>query len=153
MHLIHIPLCSIQNRNVHISVLNGALWDMEQVHSGIFELGQLRHNHQYVIDTDVFFNIYIKKSSNIVATRTLAEIMATFQQKIAFSRIMVSLPDATYITVTSQWARWRLKAPASQLFTQPFIRTQIKENIKAPRHWPLWGEFTDSPWIPRAKGQ
>ena len=25
---------------------------------------------------------------------------------------------------------------------QPFIQTQIKENIKAPRHWPLCGEFT-----------
>ena len=36
MHLFHIAQCSIQNRNVHISVLNGALWDMEQVHSGIF---------------------------------------------------------------------------------------------------------------------
>ena len=23
---------------------------------------------------------------------------------------------------------------------QPFIQTQIKENIKAPRHWPLWGK-------------
>ena len=30
----------------------------------------------------------------------------------------------------------------SRLFTQPFIQTQIKENIKAPRHWPLCGEFT-----------
>ena len=27
------------------------------------------------------------------------------------------------------------------LFTQPFIRAQIKENIMAPRHWPLCGEF------------
>ena len=25
---------------------------------------------------------------------------------------------------------------------QAFIRGQIKENIKAPRHWPLFGEFT-----------
>ena len=25
---------------------------------------------------------------------------------------------------------------------------QIKENIKAPRHWPLWGEFTSDRWIP-----
>ena len=25
------------------------------------------------------------------------------------------------------------------VFTQPFIRAQIKENIKAPRHWPLCG--------------
>ena len=24
------------------------------------------------------------------------------------------------------------------LFTQPFVQAQIKENIKAPRHWPLW---------------
>ena len=41
MRLFHIPQCSIHNRNVHISVLNGALWDMEQVHSRICELGQL----------------------------------------------------------------------------------------------------------------
>ena len=41
MHLFHIPECSIQSRNVHISVLNGAFWDMEQVHSGISELGQI----------------------------------------------------------------------------------------------------------------
>ena len=27
----------------------------------------------------------------------------------------------------------RLKSPASQLFTQPFIRAQSKENIKDPR--------------------
>ena len=36
-------------------------------------------------------------------------------------------------------ARWRLKSPASPLFTQPFIQVQIKENTKAPRHWHLWG--------------
>ena len=34
--------------------------------------------------------------------------------------------------------RWRLKSPASQLFTQPFIRAQIKVNIKASRHWPFF---------------
>ena len=33
------------------------------------------------------------------------------------------------------------------------IQAQIKENIKAPRHWPLWGEFTGDRWIPRTKGQ
>ena len=57
------------------------------------------------------------------------------------------------ITVTSWCARWRLKSPASQLFTQPFIQAQIKENTKASCHWPLWGEFTDDQWIPRTKGQ
>ena len=37
--------------------------------------------------------------------------------------------------------------------TQPFIQAQIKENIKAPRHWPLCGEFTGDRWIPRTNGQ
>ena len=35
MHLPHIPQCTIQNRNVHIFVLNGASWDKGQVHCGI----------------------------------------------------------------------------------------------------------------------
>ena len=48
---------------------------------------------------------------------------------------------------------WYLKSPASWLFTQPFIHTQIKENIKAPRHWPLCGEFTGDRWIHRTNGQ
>ena len=32
-------------------------------------------------------------------------------------------------------------------------RLQIKENIKAPRHWPLCGEFTGDRWIPHTSGQ
>ena len=34
-----------------------------------------------------------------------------------------------------------------------FVQVQIKENIKAPRHRPLWGEFTGDRWIPRTKDQ
>ena len=30
MHLSHIRQCTIPSRNVYISVLNGALWDMKQ---------------------------------------------------------------------------------------------------------------------------
>ena len=43
--------------------------------------------------------------------------------------------------------------PALRLFTKPFIQAQIKDNIKAPRHWPLWGEFTDELKIRRTRGQ
>ena len=57
------------------------------------------------------------------------------------------------ITVTSEWAWWRLKSPASRVFTQPFIQVEIKESIKAPRHWSLWGEFTGDRWISRTKVQ
>ena len=37
--------------------------------------------------------------------------------------------------------------------TEPFAQAQIKENIKAPRHWPLWGTSTGDRWIPRRKSQ
>ena len=29
------------------------------------------------------------------------------------------------------------KKPVSRLFAEPFVQAQIKENIKAPSHWPL----------------
>ena len=34
-----------------------------------------------------------------------------------------------------------------------FIQAQFKENIKAPRHCPLCGEFIGDRLIPRTKGQ
>ena len=33
------------------------------------------------------------------------------------------------------------------------IQGKINENIKAPRHWPLCGEFTGDRWIRRTNGQ
>ena len=50
------------------------------------------------------------------------------------------------ITVTSWWARWRLKPRDSRLFTQPFIQAQIKEKhqsstslafVKGIHRWPM----------------
>ena len=58
-----------------------------------------------------------------------------------------------HITVTSLLARLRLRSPASRLFTQAFILTQIRENIKVLRHWPLCREFTGDRWIPCTNGQ
>ena len=43
------------------------------------------------------------------------------------------------ITVTSQWMWWPVNSPVSRLFAQSFVEAKIKENIKAPRHWPLSG--------------
>ena len=59
----------------------------------------------------------------------------------------------TIITVTSWWARWRLKSPTSRWLAQTFVQAQTKENIKAERHWPLWGAFAGDRWIPLTKGQ
>ena len=43
------------------------------------------------------------------------------------------------ITVASYWARWRPKSQASRFIAQQFVQAQLKENIKAPRHWPFLG--------------
>ena len=46
---LHITQCIIQNRNVHISVLNGALWDMEQVHYGIYDIWYISSHALYTM--------------------------------------------------------------------------------------------------------
>ena len=63
----------------------------------------------------------------------------------------ISSKVSGYIAMTSSWARWRPKSTASRLFAQSFVQVQIKENIKAPRHWPLRGESTGDRWIPSQK--
>ena len=48
-----------------------------------------------------------------------------------------------------------LGAMASQITSLTIVYStiyvQIKENIKASHHWPLWGEFTGDWWIPRTQ--
>ena len=49
-------------------------------------------------------------------------------------------------------------AMASQITSLTIVYTTIypgkdKKNTKAPRHWPLWGEFTGDRWITQTKGQ
>ena len=46
----------------------------------------------------------------------------------------------------------RLHNERDGVSNQVFIQAQIKEKIKALRHWPLWGEFTGDRWIPHTKG-
>ena len=64
----------------------------------------------------------------------------------SFREIWVHFSDVIISAMASQ-------IPASWWFAQPFRQTQIKENTKAPRHWPLWGEFTGDRWIPLTQGQ
>ena len=39
------------------------------------------------------------------------------------------------------------------VYSNRLFQAQIEENIKAPRHWPLHGEFTGDRWIARTNGQ
>ena len=38
------------------------------------------------------------------------------------------------------------------MFAKAFIQVEIKENIKALRHWPLWGESTGDRWSGPCEG-
>ena len=44
------------------------------------------------------------------------------------------------VSLNCHYSNVILSAMASRLFAQPSVQWQIKENIKAPLHWPLWGE-------------
>ena len=49
-----------------------------------------------------------------------------------------------------------MRVMASQITSLMIVYSTVcsgRENIKAPRHWPLWGEFTGGRWIPRTKNQ
>ena len=82
-----------------------------------------------------------KLCSNMLAQSGVASNNERLNWRRLLSNILL-LTTATVITMMSWWARWCLKSQASRLFTQPFIQAQIRENITAPRHWPLCGEFT-----------
>ena len=68
--------------------------------------------------------------------------------------IYISIQTCVWLWLNSfhdHYSEVIMSAMASQIislmFTQPFVQAQIKENIKAPHHWPWWGEFTDNRWI------
>ena len=73
-------------------------------------------------------------------------------------RIPSRIWSNTQLSLNSKSLQWRHNGHDSVSNHQPhhcfpFIQTQIKENTKASRHWPLCGELTGNPWIPRTNGQ
>ena len=86
---------------------------------------------------------------NVSACLVVLSIVAKTDRKYQFWNKTFLRSNVWYprnnITVTSQWAPWRVKSPAYGLFAQSFVQLRIKENIKAPRHWPLWGETIGFP--------
>ena len=61
----------------------------------------------------------------------------------------------SFLDSLKHYNEWSAMASQIRSLTiiQRFIEAWIKENIKAPRHWPLWGELTSDRWVPHTKGQ
>ena len=84
--------------------------------------------------------------------------MINDDKAFTISLMISSMPAAllTFKLAVASWTSASLILKINSLnilFVQLFIQAQIKENTKAPRHWPLWGEFTGNGWIPHTKGQ
>ena len=109
-----------------------------------------------VFFTAIFIADHVRKMRFIYRESILFALMTHHIQNISIAKfktgklhcwhagvfnMQVQLKNINLITVTWQWAWWRLKSPASWLFTQLFIQAQIEENFKAPCHWPLCVEF------------
>ena len=65
---------------------------------------------------------------------------------VVFSEIIVFL---TYNDVIM--SPMLSKIGASRLFAQQFVGAQIKENIRAPRHWSWWRKCIGDRWNPLTK--
>ena len=91
--------------------------------------------------------------------------MFTFDDVIMYMNLsqqaFCALTDTTFTDQIPFALQWRHNGrdsvsnhqPNECLLNRLFIWVQINENIKAPRHWPLCGEFTGDRWIPRTNGQ
>ena len=100
------------------------------------------HVHVFIFFFDCFFTLILKMQSN---TQQYHRFYAVYKTYFSSGTWIL---DLSHDQIWANWladVTWRRKSPASRLFTQPFIQAQIKVNIKAPRHWPMW--------IPRRKGQ
>ena len=102
----------------------------------------------------------------------LAQIMARFRtgdepwhQGDAESSVTINkcqiqvLNGSRYWHLFNQYTDVIMSTMVSQItslttvYSTVYSGTDYKKNTKAPRHWPLCGEFTGDRWIPRTKGQ
>ena len=110
------------------------------------EVGDLRRNHaQYNVNVMGWCQTFtvgpVDSCYTIVPSRcSLTRYMYMYYtQPCNYNDVIIS-------AVASQIAR-------ASIVCSPFVQAQMKDNMKAQRHWPLWGEFIGDRWIPRTKGQ
>ena len=99
MHLFHIPQCSTQNRNVHIYVLIGALWGMEQVHSGICDISL------FIQYTHCSFDMLSHWGLNKTATSLQMKIFSQNASFVFLFKFHWSLLLRIWVTINQHWSR------------------------------------------------
>ena len=131
-------------------------WIRNQYASKPFKLTQFEYLHttKHTVKTLAMYSMMLDVQKVLI--RKLKYIY--FERYIIFIYAIINTWSGTkakhrYGTHSLQWRHNDYDGvpnhqPHGCFSTQPFIQTQIKENIKAPRHWPLWGEFTGTGEFP-----
>ena len=81
--------------------------------------------------------------------------VAARKKKCASQNLLSKIPLGFFITLNNDVIMGTM---ASQITSLTRVCSNVysgadQRNIKAPRHWPLWGENTGDRWIPRTNGQ
>ena len=90
---------------------------------------------------------------SMVIFSLISSVMLVYSLNLPFCLRTIDCMGIMWACVVTWALQRRLKYPASRMYAQPFGQAQIKLNIKAPRHWSLWGETTGDWWIPLTNGQ
>ena len=69
----------------------------------------------------------VKRSFDVLSVNQDAQTLMWRHCNAVYHSTIGLCLTGSFITMTSQWARWRLKSPASRYFTQQFIQAQIKK--------------------------
>ena len=92
----------------------------------------------------------------ITASNSLTLPISSRVTSLRLSKSCPSVSEATlkhYSDVTMSAMASQITSVSTVCSAQPLVQVQIKENMKASRHWPLCREFIGDRWIPRTKGQ
>ena len=107
-------------------------WPQTAIFVGMWVIGKVTMSHETIlVIPHTTSSVYILHEYAHVfvvfyAVRFKFEFLVHANDPFTHIFNVISLtPEQSYdhpITITSKWARWRLKSPASRLFTQPFIQ-------------------------------
>ena len=129
MHMFHIPQCSIQNINVYISILNGALWELDQLGCRLSINGW----------ATVLVSCQIVKSLQF-EDRTPIEGIYGWCPKWIAKTWLAHQYNSTNVTHSDM----------TYFLNMHIMMTSSNGNIfRFTGH--LWGEFTGPRWIPHTK--
>ena len=124
----------------HINMLSMQFMNSWTITSHIYTGSNYLSNHLSMLKYHYKIPMeYLRHSTKIIS------LISETQFKSCFFSVFIGI-NSLYFTTKCYLVFYK------RLFAQMFVQPQIKENIKALRHWPLWGEFTGDRWIPLTNG-